>query len=54
MRLKFAKFPIERAYLYHQIASTQLSLNSFEECCFKARQALKGKGMNCTIIICSN
>lgn len=41
-RLKFAKYPIERAYLNHQIAGTQLLLGSFEECCYKARQALKG------------
>ncbi|KAH8286471.1 hypothetical protein KR054_009817 [Drosophila jambulina] len=45
-RMVFAKYPIEKCYLLHQIASTHLKANRYDECCFSARKAIQ-EGKNC-------
>ncbi|XP_034485645.1 uncharacterized protein LOC117790334 [Drosophila innubila] len=46
-RMRFAKYPIERSYLLHELAQAHLDNNSFDTCCLLARQsideALKGR-----------
>ncbi|KAH8322229.1 uncharacterized protein [Drosophila kikkawai] len=45
-RMVFAKYPIEKCYLLHQIASAHLKSNRYDECCFSARKAIQ-EGKNC-------
>ncbi|KAH8239045.1 hypothetical protein KR032_000244 [Drosophila birchii] len=49
-RMVFAKYPIEKCYLLHQIASAHLKTNRYDECCFNARKAIQeGKKCNSNI-----
>ncbi|XP_023178074.2 uncharacterized protein LOC111604289 isoform X2 [Drosophila hydei] len=48
-RIIFAKYPIEKAYLLHQIACIHLESNHFDECCFVARKALHAEQCNSNI-----
>ncbi|XP_062136015.1 uncharacterized protein LOC133845550 [Drosophila sulfurigaster albostrigata] len=41
LRIRFAKFHIEKCYLYHQVASKHLSQGHYDECCFYARLSIK-------------
>ncbi|XP_052844028.1 uncharacterized protein LOC128257190 isoform X1 [Drosophila gunungcola] len=45
-RIFFAKYPIEKCYLFHQIASTHLQSHRFDECCFNARKSIE-EARNC-------
>ncbi|XP_020816001.1 uncharacterized protein LOC110190038 isoform X1 [Drosophila serrata] len=45
-RMVFAKYPIEKCYLLHQIACTHLKSNRYDECCFNARKAIH-EAKNC-------
>ncbi|XP_030375442.1 uncharacterized protein LOC115624752 [Scaptodrosophila lebanonensis] len=45
-RMAFANYSIERCYLLHQIGSTHLKTNRFDECCFAARKAIE-ESKNC-------
>lgn len=38
----FAEYPIERAYLLHELAQCHLDNNSFDAACSLARKALEG------------
>ncbi|KAH8355299.1 hypothetical protein KR093_010718 [Drosophila rubida] len=49
-RLRFAKFAIEKCYLYHKMAMIQLSQLHYDECCFNARRAIK-ESLNCNSLI---
>ncbi|XP_016987924.2 uncharacterized protein LOC108050659 [Drosophila rhopaloa] len=49
-RMIFAKYPIEKSYLLHQIASTHLESNRFDECCFSARKSIE-EAKNCNSYI---
>ncbi|XP_017001873.2 outer dynein arm-docking complex subunit 4 [Drosophila takahashii] len=49
-RMVFAKYPIEKSYLLHQIASTHLQSHRFDECCFSARKAIE-EAHNCNSFI---
>ncbi|XP_017072286.1 uncharacterized protein LOC108108692 [Drosophila eugracilis] len=40
-RMVFAKYPIERSYLLHQIGSVHLQSHRFDECCFSARKSIE-------------
>lgn len=42
-RIRFAKYSIEKCYLYHRIASVHLSQLHYDECCLNARRAIKGE-----------
>ncbi|KAH8358450.1 hypothetical protein KR093_000391, partial [Drosophila rubida] len=42
-RMRFAKYPIERSYLYHEYAQAHLDINSFDACCLLARKSIDGK-----------
>ncbi|XP_062123807.1 uncharacterized protein LOC133837149 isoform X1 [Drosophila sulfurigaster albostrigata] len=39
-RMRFAKYPIERSYLYHEYAQAHLNINSFDACCLLARKSI--------------
>ncbi|KAL7728257.1 hypothetical protein ACLKA6_007363 [Drosophila palustris] len=39
-RMRFAKYPIERSYLLHELAQAHLDNNSFDTCCLLARQSI--------------
>ncbi|XP_017856628.1 PREDICTED: uncharacterized protein LOC108609395 [Drosophila arizonae] len=39
-RLRFAKYTIERCYLYHEAAQAHLNNHSFDKCCQLARKAM--------------
>lgn len=41
-RLRFAKYTIERCYLYHEAAQAHLNNHSFDKCCQLARKAMDG------------
>ncbi|XP_017042437.1 uncharacterized protein LOC108088926 [Drosophila ficusphila] len=45
-RMVFAKYSIEKCYLLHQIGSTHLQSNRFDECCFSARKSIE-ESKNC-------
>ncbi|KAH8418332.1 hypothetical protein KR222_000108 [Zaprionus bogoriensis] len=45
-RIIFAKYSIEKCYLYHQIASLHLSQLHYDECTMNARRAIK-ESRNC-------
>ncbi|XP_017868422.1 PREDICTED: uncharacterized protein LOC108617211 [Drosophila arizonae] len=45
-RIRFAKFSIEKCYLYHQIGDIHLSQLRYDECCLNARRAIK-ETQNC-------
>ncbi|XP_034478936.1 uncharacterized protein LOC117785141 [Drosophila innubila] len=49
-RIKFAKFSIEKCYLYHQISSVHLSQLHYDECTLNARRAIK-ECRNCNSVI---
>ncbi|KAH8369613.1 hypothetical protein KR093_000296, partial [Drosophila rubida] len=40
-RIRFAKFQIEKCYLYNQVASVHLSHGHYDECCFYARMSIR-------------
>lgn len=42
-RLRFAKYTIERCYLYHEAAQAHLNNHSFDKCCQLARKAMDGR-----------
>ncbi|XP_030370081.1 uncharacterized protein LOC115620798 [Scaptodrosophila lebanonensis] len=49
-RMRFAKYPIERSYLLHEIAQAHLSNNSFDAACSVARKAIdESKQCNSTL-----
>ncbi|EDW59536.2 outer dynein arm-docking complex subunit 4 isoform X1 [Drosophila virilis] len=39
-RMRFAKYPIERSYLYHEAAQANLDNHSFDTCCLLARKSM--------------
>ncbi|KAH8281047.1 hypothetical protein KR054_008280 [Drosophila jambulina] len=39
-RMRFAEYPVERAYLLHELAQAHLDYNSFDSACSMARRAL--------------
>ncbi|XP_064551354.1 uncharacterized protein wa-cup isoform X2 [Drosophila montana] len=39
-RMRFAKYPIERSYLYHEAAQANLDNHSFDTCCLLARRSM--------------
>lgn len=41
-RIRFAKYPIEKCYLYHKMSEVQLKQVHYDECCFNARKCIKG------------
>lgn len=41
-RMNFAKYPIEKSYLLHQMAEIHLKSHRFDECCFSARKSIEG------------
>ncbi|XP_030567645.1 uncharacterized protein LOC115767481 [Drosophila novamexicana] len=49
-RIRFAKYSIEKCYLYHRIASVHLSQLHYDECCLNARRAIK-ECQNCNSLI---
>ncbi|XP_062132582.1 uncharacterized protein LOC133843170 [Drosophila sulfurigaster albostrigata] len=49
-RIRFAKYSIEKCYLYHKMAMIQLSQLHYDECCFNARRAIK-ESQNCNSLI---
>ncbi|KAH8312110.1 hypothetical protein KR044_009439, partial [Drosophila immigrans] len=53
-RMRFAKFSIERSYLYHEYAQAHLDINSFDACCLLARksidEAIKGKNYSWAVL----
>ncbi|KAH8298447.1 hypothetical protein KR044_003475 [Drosophila immigrans] len=49
-RIRFAKYPIEKCYLYHKMAMIQLSQLHYDECCFNARRSIK-ESLNCNSLI---
>lgn len=49
-RIRFAKYSIEKCYLYHQIASVHLSQLHYDECTLNARRAIK-ECRNCNSVI---
>eukprot|EP00099_Drosophila_melanogaster_P021982 NP_649332.1 uncharacterized protein Dmel_CG7634 [Drosophila melanogaster] len=40
-RMNFAKYPIEKSYLLHQMAEIHLKSHRFDECCFSARKSIE-------------
>lgn len=40
--MRFAKYPIERSYLYHEAAQANLDNHSFDTCCLLARKSMDG------------
>lgn len=42
-RLRFADYPIEKCYLYHEISRHHLMQNKFDECASVAKKAIEGK-----------
>ncbi|XP_017155449.1 uncharacterized protein LOC108164311 [Drosophila miranda] len=49
-RMKFAKYSIEKCYLFHQIGDTHLKSNRFDECWFAATRGIK-ESKNCNGLI---
>ncbi|XP_064536533.1 uncharacterized protein LOC135427043 [Drosophila montana] len=49
-RIRFAKYSIEKCYLYHRIASVHLRQLHYDECCLNARRAIK-ESQNCNSLI---
>ncbi|EDW40281.1 GL24992 [Drosophila persimilis] len=49
-RMLFAKYSVEKCYLFHQIGYTHLKSNRFDECCFAARKGLK-ETKNCNNLL---
>lgn len=41
--MRFAEYPLERAYLLHELAQAHLDYNSFDGACSLARKALDGE-----------
>ncbi|KAH8418331.1 hypothetical protein KR222_000109 [Zaprionus bogoriensis] len=49
-RFLFAKYAIEKCYIYHEMATVHLSQLHYDECCFNARRAIK-ESRNCNSLI---